>query len=141
MKKSSRAKYYLLVTLLAFVISAILPFFAVYNLPATGEQSAKLSSVFGEKILICTAEGFKLVKVADVESGKEKPIPHPQFKCPVCYVSAHGIKNTAPVQIAQLNYQPTIQIVQFLPNHGFILKRNVFLNNNPTRAPPISIAS
>lgn len=140
MKQSNTAKYYLIVTLFAFILSAILPFFAVYNLPYTNEKTTQLSSIFGSKILVCTAEGFKLINIADIE--KNKPQPHPQFKCPICYVSAHGAKNSSASAYVKINYQPTIRLIEFFPNSSAHIKQQLFSNSNQSRAPPyISIVA
>ena len=86
---------YPLLLILAFIINAILPFFAVYNLSADHTEARRLSSVFGEQIIICTGDGFKWVKLADLQSGKEKPTPHSDTKCPLCYAARHGLKDMA----------------------------------------------
>jgi hypothetical protein len=85
---------------LMLLLQFSLPFFATYQLPApTATQRA--SSIFGDKILICTADGFRFVSFADIISGKEKPKLHKQYQCPVCYVSAHNqiIESSPPAQI------------------------------------------
>ncbi len=78
----------------------MLPFFAVYNPPVENTQAKQLSALFGEQILICTDAGFKWVKLADLLSGKEKPEPHPDYKCPLCYIASHGMKALAPASFA-----------------------------------------
>jgi hypothetical protein len=88
---------------LAIALSTLLPFFAVYK-PSVGNAGiSHLSSIFGERILICAGESFKWIKLADLRSGKEKPTPHSDDKCPLCYAARHGLKaivvaSTAPVQ-------------------------------------------
>jgi hypothetical protein len=74
---------------LAIALSALLPSFAVHN------PSGHLSSVLGERILICSADGFKWVKLEDLQSGKEKPKPHSDDKCPLCYAARHEAKAVA----------------------------------------------
>ena len=90
MRKFFNTRFYTLLTLLAFSINTILPFFAVYNVAAN--EASHVSSLFGEKILICSGEGFRWVKLADLQSGKEKPKPHSGDQCPLCYAANHGLK-------------------------------------------------
>ncbi len=86
----SSYKHVVHITLIAFLLNVMLPFFAVYNVehPSLAKEMA---SLFGEKILICTGDGFKWVKLADLESGKEKHNPS-HYKCPLCYIAAHAFK-------------------------------------------------
>ena len=74
--------------LLAISIAAgtLLPFFATYNHSATPP-----SSIFGEKVLICTGEGFAWVKWADLLAGKTPVKPHKDFSCPLCYLAASSL--------------------------------------------------
>lgn len=95
MQKKFKFRYFSLLLLIAFAANALVPFFAVYNLPTDNTEAKQLSSVFGEQILICTGDGFKWVNLADLQSGKEQPNPHPDYKCPLCYVASHGLKSPA----------------------------------------------
>lgn len=106
----------ILIMAVAFLMNAMLPFFAVYNPPASyeDEQNIKqMSSLFGEKILICTEAGFRLVSWNDLINGKEKPKPHPNIKCPLCYIAAYGqwIK-PASLEIANITF-PVIWHVSY----------------------------
>ena len=94
-KSVLKTHYYSLVVLIAFAINVMLPFFAVYNPSASNTEIQHLSSVFGESIIICTGDGFKWVKLADLQNGKEKPKPHSDTKCPLCYAASHGLKSMA----------------------------------------------
>lgn len=71
-----------LVLALAVAFSALLPFFATYN-----DTAPKSASLFGEKILICTGDGFALVNWADLLAGKAPVKQHKSFVCPMCYVA------------------------------------------------------
>lgn len=81
------------ITLLAFLLNAVMPFFAVYDVASHQAFAKEISSLFGEKVLLCTADGFKWVKWEDLQSGKEKHNPASHHKCPLCYLAAHGVKN------------------------------------------------
>ena len=72
---------------LAVAFGALLPFFATYSEKVA---PSALSSVFGEKILICTGEGFQWVKWEDLQSGKSPIQHHKAYSCPLCYV-AHNV--------------------------------------------------
>lgn len=63
--------------LIAFLWSAVSPLFVSYA--KTPDES-----VFGERILICTAKGFEWVKVGEAsEDGSGKEERH--LKCALCY--------------------------------------------------------
>jgi len=81
------------ITLLAFLLNVILPFLAVYNVPTADALAKQASSSFGEKVLICTLTGFKWVTWEDLQNGSEEHAPHPDYKCALCYLAAHGLKN------------------------------------------------
>lgn len=92
-----------LVALFAFLLNALLPFFAVYNVQdGHDNQSAarQMASLFGEKVLICTSDGFKWVKWADIEK-EGKPHKPSNYQCGICYLAAHGTKDfTTPSAVA-----------------------------------------
>lgn len=77
-------------TLVAFLFSAVVPFFAVYELPESPAQQEQLAGLFGEKILICTEKGFEWVALDDLRHGKHQPTPDSHLKCAMCYVSSKG---------------------------------------------------
>lgn len=88
MKDNTRHIAY--VVLLAFLLNVMVPFFAVYNIEHSA-PAKEMTTLFGEKVLICTGDGFKWVKWADLQSGKEKHNPS-HYKCPLCYIAAHAFK-------------------------------------------------
>lgn len=126
--------------ILAFAFYTLLPFFAVYQLPK--ESDAKhMASVFGEKIILCTAEGFKLVDLQSLFNGKQLPKPHSDYQCALCYVAAHGQANTPPASnaltvplLSSLEQTPTITTNQNLTPEQSWQKRF-------TRSPPLSFIS
>ena len=91
MKKN--CKHIARIALFAFLLNALLPFFAVYDVPAHQSAAKEISSLFGDKVLICSGDGFKWVKWEDLQSGKEQHTPPSHYKCPLCYVAAHGMKD------------------------------------------------
>lgn len=88
---SKNVRFFLFrLTLIAFLFSAVVPFFAVYELPQTDSQQETLASLFGDKILICTENGFEWMSLADAQGGK---LPHKRdshLKCAMCFVTAKG---------------------------------------------------
>jgi len=123
-------KWLSLTLALAVAFSALLPFFAVHN------PSNHLSSVFGERVLICTGDGFKWVNPADLQSGKEKPKPHSGDKCPLCYAARHSlaIASSAPAH----DYHEIHALVSVRSHPGLIALYRASLQN--VRAPPSFIS-
>jgi hypothetical protein len=107
MNKVSCVKSFLIVTLISFLMTVMLPFFAVYNpqLANAGQvqrPNQDISSLFGDKVIICTPDGFKFVSWSDPsgDGSKDQPSPNPHtpFKCPLCVINAHGLKAALPTQ-------------------------------------------
>lgn len=141
MKKAINFRYISLITLLAFLMNVMLPFFAVYDVQQAMAAEAKkssteeMSSVFGKKILICTSDGFKLVSIEDLQDGKEQPTPHPEYKCALCYVAAHGTKHIVPDQEVVLAYQQSIQYISYSFVNDAVIS-GISTRGFLTRAPP-----
>jgi hypothetical protein len=91
MSKSLRP-YLLQFALIAFLFSAIAPFFALYEGQIANTEPSRLEALYGDEIFICTENGFQWVKVADVGKGQHNPSPAKHFECAMCYVSTHGAK-------------------------------------------------
>ena len=92
-------------------MNAMLPFLAAYAAPQTlapqlaSSRSADMTSLFGDSVLICTAEGFKWVSWEDVQTGKERPEPHSTYQCALCYKAGHDSKYiAAPQLVAEVCY-------------------------------------
>ena len=76
--------------LLAFLLNALLPFFAVYDASAMSANAGH-PSLFG-RILICTGDGFRWIDRSD--AGKQAPhSPDKHIECALCYFAAHGLKH------------------------------------------------
>lgn len=89
-------------SLLAFLFSAVVPFFALYDGQLANAEPSKLEALYGDEIFICTESGFQWVKVADLGQGKHTPKPDSHFECAMCYVNAGGAKvsQLAPMVLA-----------------------------------------
>lgn len=118
------------IAVLALLLNAFLPFVATYDAERVSAQSQE-SSFFGGKVLLCTAEGFKWVKVADLQSGKT---PRSHYQCPLCYLAAHGLAHVLPqgINVALSAVFPTLQIAgyDYRPVFSFLT------GAHETRAPP-----
>ena len=87
---SAQKRSLLSLTLLAFLVSTLLPFAAVYN-PSAAAQS----SVLGDRILICTIDGFKWVSLDELDGEQQGHDRSDQqaFECALCYISAYATKD------------------------------------------------
>lgn len=97
------------------MVNALLPFFALYSVPVQARafsapptssisqprgdeqvspSAANPAGLFTDKVLICTAQGFKWVSLSEL-NGADSPVQsHPQFQCALCYTAAQGLKFT-----------------------------------------------
>ncbi len=136
MNKSSKLRQVLFITLIAFIFNAIVPFFAVYNLPTGNAEANELSSVFGDKILICTDDGFKLVSLTDLKNGRELPKHSSKYECALCYVAHKNDKNFVVSDFAINFVQPYWITYKFLPKSDDLSGQSFDSTADP-RAPPL----
>lgn len=121
---------------LTLLVGTLVPFFATYQIPSANAKHA--ASIFGEKILLCTSEGFRLVSWEDLQNGKEKHKPHQDYQCGACYVAGHGtgIKLDAP-QAGAVSAQ--------LAQHHFHVSDGISAVEHwqklRTRSPPLSFVA
>lgn len=123
--------------LMAFVMNVFLPFFAIYNTPSEQAIGQKeLSSLFGEKILICTTDGFKWVTWEELRNQKHRPTPGDHYKCPLCYLAAHGVKDVLPASapVSPFVFSVAVLSPPFAQPHG--LRGRLLLSGSLSRAPP-----
>lgn len=139
MQRLSRFRWQWIALTLAFILNALLPFYASYGLPASHAQAGAVQtpSAFGDKILLCTVEGFKWVNLQDLASGKQIPKPHPDYKCPVCYALAHGIKQLTGQSITLA--LPGIAISTGIASHALQIAVASGYATHHSRAPPFSV--
>lgn len=134
-----KLRYMTMVVLAAFLMNVLLPFFAVYDL---GHQDTKaLSAVLGEKVLLCTPEGFKWVDLADIESGKQQPTSHPQFECALCVVAAHGFTSLTSDVGTQVVYTPLATPHHYNTALRATAPMQLHLRTVSSRAPPLEVAA
>jgi hypothetical protein len=129
MKKAAHFRYGILLVTLAFLMNVMLPFFAVYNIT----DSAK--SAFGDKILICTVEGFRWFDTNDIASGKQTPETHKDLKCPLCY-AAHSGDFGSSLDEYETVFQPHLSLLKYrLANADGVV--NNLSYGLQARAPPV----
>lgn len=126
-----------LVTLMAFTMNAMLPFFASFNTAsAQAAEQTELSSLFGEKILICTATGFKWVTWAELQDEKQQPAQSDFYKCPVCFAGTYGTQNYLPTDFHIIKHAPSTATFAYLLVDGISRKSEPLLLGRHSRAPP-----
>ncbi len=133
--------------LVALLISNILPFFAVYNLSGWQAQrqmmgmDAAEDSPLGDKILLCTAEGFRWVLLRDLPQ-QEQPATggeHEDFRCGACVVASQGMAQAVPLTVAWVVYHAQSVFIASVwrenaPADGWLLT-----HQHASRAPPVWI--
>ncbi len=122
------------ITLLAFLLNVLLPFFAVYDVSNHQAFAKEKSSLFGEKVLICTGDGFKWVKWEDLQRDKEKHNPPSHYQCALCYVAAHGLKDVVTpdaITLASVATHNSRYVIYDYRPLAFYLH-----SSPPSRAPP-----
>lgn len=126
-------------TLIAFLFSAVVPFFAVYELPEDHAQQAELASIFGDRILICTENGFEWVSLADLRQGEHQPHADSHLKCGLCYFTAKG---GAHHQLSAVALSLDVPLNRALREHfpyAAPVLTPVFLQTVASRAPPVLV--
>lgn len=83
---SRRIFHFLLIV--ACLLQFTLPFHAVYAAPISQTQ-AERSALLGDKLLLCTADGFKWVSWADLQEAEHEPAEHQNFECALCFAHSH----------------------------------------------------
>lgn len=123
---------------MAMVMNSSLSFFSPYSVPsANANEQESVSSVFGDKILICTKYGFKWVSSQELEKEKHKQKNNDHYKCATCYVVAYEIKDFLPytykinLPILLENEYTHIFLTKILP-----LKERLLLLGHMANAPP-----
>ncbi len=117
--------------IIALILGSLLPFLAAF--PSAISASSPTS--FGDKILICTIDGYQWISKSDWDEGNI-PAPSNHVKCPVCVLSAFGATtyHTPEPLIAPLTF--TTQTLTPPPHRAKFLSRAAFLLSPPSHAPP-----
>lgn len=141
---SLKKRFLIALTAAALLLNALLPFYAAYDSEtlaaklATKAETQELSALLGDKILICTGNGFKWVKRADLQNGEEQPAQHPRLKCPLCYLAVFGVKQILPSVIASLDHVPASVDDILQPQKNDLQYASLTYRSYDSRAPPAS---
>ena len=122
-------------TTAAFLLQLMVPFYAVYGVSASHAQMAlENPAQFGEKVLICTSNGFEYVSwealANDEGLGRSQ---HTNMKCPTCYVHAKAMDAAKPV-VMPLYVAPAAQKVA-IARDAYVAYHVV--QQQHARAPPV----
>lgn len=130
-----------MVTLYAFIFSVLTPFFATYNTAAAANVDAKeMSSLFGDKVLICSSGGFKFVTWEELAAGKHHD-ENQEFKCPLCYVAVHGVKANSLSNVIALAKPLSDAADTTIFRDVDSLKANALAYQRLSRAPPSPVSA
>ena len=136
LSKTTKKRSIVYTMLLAFVFNLLLPFFATYSLPAQADQQVSLASLLGDKILICTTEGYKWVSLAELQDEEPVPVVDEHYKCPLCFLQVDKPLSLTPDHLILQNVSPVYfalyQTDAFFEDHKTIR----LLLGRSTRAPP-----
>jgi len=133
--------YFTRLVLIAFLLNLALPFMAFYPASqtiSTAPQS-ELTSLLGERMLICTANGFEWVSWAELEQHSAPDSPHPQYQCSACYVTANSYQfASASLSMVGLVWGPHPASIRAIPARHFAIHFAKFSPLVPqSRAPPL----
>lgn len=114
-----------------------MPFVANYDWSRMNAEAAESASIFGEKMLICTAEGFRWVKWTDLQQSKVQHQPSKHYKCSDCYMTQHG--TAAPVSVVALDASVPLAALRWLPSYTHTaLSGDILWQRDRSRAPPLA---
>lgn len=140
-KNSFRLRRIALIALVAFAVHAVLPYFAVYNSSLLQSSTQEdFTTLFGEKILLCTSEGLKWVSWDEInvdlgdEIGHQDTAEH--FQCPICLLASYGLESAVPEAICASFILPSNLIYAFDSPKQHTLKKRLLLLGSFSRAPP-----
>ncbi len=129
-------RYLSLFLVVSLLLQAWIPFAANYDWSRMDVETAKSASIFGEKILICTAEGFRWVKWSDLQDGKVSHEPSKHYKCHQCYIAQHS--TGAPMQVVALDVSVPLAVLRWLPSYTHTaLSGDILWRHDKSRAPPV----
>jgi len=125
------------IIILALFFNAISPLFISF---ANASTLATKDSPFGDKILICTAEGFKYVNIEDFANGDYPQENDSRPHCPLCIINTVKTDKFIPTitTIKALKVTTTKIHYHIL---GQVTSYRAAVNNINPRAPPNSFSS
>jgi len=121
-------------------MNIMLPFFAVYTVPdaSAADADPALEALFGDKIVICTPEGFKLVSLSELGGdGGDTSKSAQRYECALCYTAAHGINHIITEDGLVIVYDQLVQSVTY-SDIVFLSGSEPACQPKKSRAPPFS---
>ena len=119
--------------LIACLLQFTLPFHAVYAAPVDKAQ-AEEAAIFGEKFLLCTADGFKWVSWTEMEEAEHEPVEHQDYECALCFAQSHFGKGVVAAVDHVLPISSTTQAAAINYTQSFARDTN---HQHQSRAPPV----
>lgn len=124
-----------LALILAFSLNTTLPFFATYESDGLTLKPSAISDS-QDKILICTAEGFKWISPGRAGGSEHGDNGH--IKCPLCYFASHGINAGQQYQPEIIAYNIVRQDVSYRREPEAITGHLLLSSGLNNRAPPVA---
>ena len=135
----SKNKWLSLALALAIAFNTLLPFFAFYSDAArVSAAPSPLASVFGDKIIICTGDGFALVDWKDLLTGKVPIKQHKSYACALCYIAANAIGKFLLLAFAFAFFTSEKSTRPSLLSLGYVRLKKLARIAACPRAPPLS---
>lgn len=143
--KPARVKIWQWISILALLLNAMLPYYAVSSPLGFTEEA---QSVFGDKILICTKDGYKWVSPESLFSDEGSDIDSESLhfqdsnyhnshhnNCPLCFASASADQGFIAYQC------PLVSANRYHNYHGLgapPATQTLYEYTSPSRAPPFA---
>jgi len=121
---------------LALVFNLLLPFFASYGI---GLAQASEQNPFGNKVLLCTSEGYKWVSLENLPGQAPAPDSSKHYECPLCFLQLDKpvVTHSEPILFGVAS---TLIAVSTAATYVQPLKIQRLLLGRTTRAPPVLIS-
>lgn len=129
-------RYATLLVALALMFNALSPL--LFTLNSYASAATNTQSSLGNKILICTANGFEYISLEDYENGNypqdKSSIPH----CPLCIISSASADKFCPTAITVTFPKITTTSIYY-SDVAQISSLHITADNIRSRAPPYFI--
>lgn len=137
--QQARTYFLLTAVLFVFVVTSLMPFYAVLGGGGTSSLSANASSLFGEKILICTSAGYQWVSLAYFEKDavSEPSDQHSGYlECPLCYLVEDDLTEVVDnhIHLVEIYEHWQASNYRFFTSPQYI--QRLLFSGRHTRAPP-----
>lgn len=133
MFKLKNGQNFLFILVAALVLNAVMPFFAYCNIQLSKHSNQiaadNIKSIFGDDLVICTVDGFKVVKLSQTENDNPSENDDINYQCNKCLIIANAAfddldsQDQPRVKFAGLNIKsiaiidPAVDITAAFVNH------------------------